>query len=688
MRFLWLFSVLAVLLLSFTSSLGQQISRIDSLRSLLKQADKRQQFDILNDIGFAYRLSHPDSTIWYCTRAYEIGEELALPRELSKPLSFIGLAKAYKGDYKSSFDFHTRAIEVAQKQNDSLQLAYGYNNFGRLFFDEGDYTRAYENLVRALQIFEVIQDPSGLAYVYRSLSNILKSQNDFEKALDMSLKAYLLRKKVGDPRTLLSALSELGLVYSELRKIDEANRCFEQADSIAHKIEDNISVAEIRLGWAEFLVRNNEYSKADSLARLAYAKVLKTNNLRLMPRANLLMGSVNYNLKKYTEAVPYLLKVTQLESESHLDLQRDANFYLGKIFEITGKKEQAIQYTNRYLVLKESLVSVNLAREIEKLQFQLEIEKKERENERLKALAAQNESVIEQQRLQNIGLIIIAFFVTLLLLTQWRNSKKRKETTDQLMDQNAEIEQQRKEIVRQNEQLAKHNRELSELNHEKDTLMNIVAHDLKAPLNRIRGLGSLMEMEGSLTDAQKNYLELILDSTRSGLDLITDLLDVNSLDVNRDPDFSPFDIDQLITDRVSAFRHAATAKKISLVTEGSAGSITSDYDYISRIVDNLLSNAIKFSPQQSSVTITTGQQNGQLTISLKDQGPGFSQEDRKFLYQKFKKLSARPTAGESSNGLGLAIVKILIDRLNGSIELASAPGKGSEFVVRLPIQTS
>ncbi|MFN3841382.1 MAG: tetratricopeptide repeat protein [Cyclobacteriaceae bacterium] len=688
MRFIRIYILLFLILVNSIILFGQQFARIDSLRSLLPRVNKRQQFDLLNDIGFAYRLSYPDSTIWYCTRAFEVGQELNLQKDLSKPLSFIGLAKAYKGDYKSSFDFHTRAIEVAQQQSDSLQLAFCYNNFGRLFFDQGDYARAYENLFRALQIFEVIQDPSGLAYLYRSLSNIHKSQCDFEKALDMSLKAVNLRKKVGEPRTLLSSLSELGLVYSELKKVNEANRCFEQADSIAQRIEDYISLAEIRIGWAEFLIKSGAYEKADSLARLAYSMVLKTNNVRLMPRANLLIGNVHYQLKDYAGAIPYLRQVIDLKSDVHLDLKRDANFFLAKIYEQTGKKEEATPYLNQYLVLKEKLLNVDLAREIEKLQFQLEIEKKERENEQLKARASQHESVIRQQRLQNIILYGIVISVTLLLFMQWRNTKKRKEISERLMLQNAAIESQRKEIIRQNEQLERHNRELSDLNHEKDTLMNIVAHDLKSPLNRIRGLSSLVEMEGSLTGAQKKYLDLIADSTRAGLDLITDLLDVNSLDVNREPDFAPFNIDQLVNDRVTAFSHTATGKSIKLVKTGSAGEIISDYDYVTRIFDNLLSNAIKFSPAQSTVTISLAEEHHGVMLSVKDQGPGFSEEDKKFLYQKFKKLSARPTGGESSNGLGLAIVKILLDRLKGEITLNTYPNQGSEFIVRLPKNSS
>jgi len=71
---------------------------------------------------------------------------------------------------------------------------------------------------------------------------------------------------------------------------------------------------------------------------------------------------------------------------------------------------------------------------------------------------------------------------------------------------------------------------------------------------------------------------------------------------------------------------------------------------------------------------------------VRDYGPGFSEEDRKYMYQKFRKLSARPTSGESSNGLGLAIVKILCDRLKATIDLDTAPGKGSRFIIKFPAE--
>lgn len=673
------------MLLFFTSG-AQNLHKIDSLKSRLSEASGEQKFSLLNDLGFEYRLFAPDSTIYYCKQAYELGKKLQVKKNLSKPLSFIGLASAYKGDYKTSFEYHRDAIRVAEEQKDSIQLGYCYNNFGRLFFEQGDLTRAYDNFIKCYEIFKNTNEDVGKAYIARSLSNLYKSQGDYPKALTMSLHAYRLREKIGEPRPLISALTELGLVYGELKKKDSANICFRRADSLADNIRDYISQAELRMGWAEFLSTNGDIHEADTLAHNAYWMVVNASNYRLLPRVNLLMGQVHYKLQQYDKAMVYLKAMLALTNEANLDLQRDAHFYLSQIYEKNGNDERATLHINRYLILKESLQSVELARQIEKLQFQLEIEKKESENEILKANNDRKDAVVARQQLENIILIAVIAFVSALFFVQYRNSKKKREINKKLEQQYSEIQQQKQEIAEQNEKLEKRNHELSDLNHEKDTLMNIVAHDLKSPLNRIHGLSDLVEVEGNLSKEQVKYLGLIKDSTRSGLDLIVDLLDVNSLEVNREPKYSNFNLSSFLRDRVGAFGHYASIKEIEIkLIERNIDDISIDPEYLARIMDNLISNAVKFSPRNSLVIISAEKTNGFYVIEVKDHGPGFSTHDRKYLYQKFKKLSARPTAGETSNGLGLAIVKILVDRLDGIIELNSTPGLGSEFTISFPV---
>ena len=101
------------------------------------------------------------------------------------------------------------------------------------------------------------------------------------------------------------------------------------------------------------------------------------------------------------------------------------------------------------------------------------------------------------------------------------------------------------------------------------------------------------------------------------------------------------------------------------------------------ILENLLSNAVKFSPSGSTITMEALEKNDQINISVTDQGPGFTEEDKALIFNRFQKLSARPTGDETSTGLGLSIVKKYVTDLGGELWLESEIGKGSTFFVSL-----
>lgn len=668
---------------------AQNIVLIDSLRKRLKSASQEERFSILNAIGFDYRYSYPDSTISYCTQAFELGKKLNLAKDLAKPLSFIGLATANKGDYKSSIAYHNQSIEIALQQDDSIQLAFGYNNLGRMFFDQGDLVRAYDNFIRAKDIFEFNGDESGLAYVYRSLANLYKSQKDFSSALDMSRHAYEIRKKIGEPRAYTSALLELGLVYQAAGDTDQALATFRKADSVATRLNDRVTKAELRLGMAEILFETGDKNGAYRATEEVLSIIALKTNQRLFLRATLLQARYLFDEKKNDEALSLFNTIlVEAENSGTPSFQRDASFYMAEIYK--RKKNQFLfnEYSNRYQILNEMLQNKDLNRQIDRLQFQLEIEKKEKENERLKASQASNRALIAKQRLQNIVLIVSFVSVVAIAFIIWLNGRKRRLINHKLALQNSHIVVQREEISKQNENLSKNNQELTDLNQEKNTLMNIVAHDLKSPLNRIYGLATIMEMEEGLSPQAKEYIALMKSSTRSGLDLITDLLDVNELEQVKGAHKKEwFDVAEWLDNRMKPFQEAASAKLISIRFDCDVKrKVFSDSVYLGRILDNLVSNAIKFSSRHTTVMISAMLQGHNLILKVKDQGPGFSAYDKPFLFQKFKKLTARPTGGESSNGLGLAIVKTLVERLNGEIDLQSEVGRGSEFIIRIPVE--
>jgi len=685
LRILVIFSFL--LYLSSSQVGAQNLSLIDSLRVILPTADDRNRFDILNAIGFEYRYSYPDSTIHYCTQAYELGKEIQLKQNLSRPLSFLGLAYTNRGDYKKSLEFHELAIKIATEQNDSIQLGHSYNNLGRMFFDGGDWVRAFNNFLNSKEIFESISDKQGLAYVYRSLATIYAAQKDFKNAIEMSEKAYAIRKDLEDQRGLVSSLIEFGLLYKSMGDTKRALDKFKQADAQAKNLHDKVTTAELAMAIAEIQLSQNEFTQALEKVNSVLATISETTNQKLFIRAYLIKGKILIHDHQFAQALPVFEKVlTSSRGSGNIIYELEALELCAICYEKLGRADRAQHYRNDYALLNEKIKNSDLLREIDRLQFQLMIEKIEVENKSLRTTQSNNETLISRQRFQNIILIVavISFLIISAVLFQY--SRKRKIVNLKLSQQNEKISSQQKAISEANEKLITRNQELNQLNSEKDSLMSIVAHDLKAPLNRIMGLTRLLEMEGGLTSQQLEYLRMMMVATKSGSDLITDLLDVTYLsESSHKPVSVQVDLRMLLENRINAFKISADFKSIQInFSHTTQSDFYSVPDYLSRIVDNLLSNAIKFSEVKSNVVIHGNVENGKATISIRDSGPGFSDEDKLFLFQRFKRLSARPTAGESSNGLGLAIVKTLVDRLGGEIELNSTLNAGAEFIVNIP----
>jgi signal transduction histidine kinase len=96
---------------------------------------------------------------------------------------------------------------------------------------------------------------------------------------------------------------------------------------------------------------------------------------------------------------------------------------------------------------------------------------------------------------------------------------------------------------------------------------------------------------------------------------------------------------------------------------------------------------VKYSPLGKQISLVLTESDGMVRVAVSDEGVGFTDEDKKLLFQKFARLSARPTAGESSTGLGLSITKKIIDHMGGSIRLESERGKGSTFILEIPTWT-
>lgn len=236
-------------------------------------------------------------------------------------------------------------------------------------------------------------------------------------------------------------------------------------------------------------------------------------------------------------------------------------------------------------------------------------------------------------------------------------------------------------------ELTQQNNALLKSNQEKMQLISLVSHDLKGPFNRIFALVQLFNLhQENLTSEQKEYLGKIHNVATDGLSMVRNLLDSRRLE-DKGMELHPTDIDlsALVSSLVKNYRSIAEKKNIRLVWNPTVPlMLFADKLYLSRIIENLLSNALKFSPENKTVTVLASSLPGKIELTVQDEGPGISTEDQTKLFQRFQRLSARPTGGESSTGLGLFIVKSMVEKMGGKVLCKSELGNGATFTISLP----
>jgi signal transduction histidine kinase len=258
--------------------------------------------------------------------------------------------------------------------------------------------------------------------------------------------------------------------------------------------------------------------------------------------------------------------------------------------------------------------------------------------------------------------------------------------TEYLHEANQTITNMHVELARQKDEILQKNEELLTLNNEKNNLIGIVAHDLKSPLNQIKGLVSLIRVTAPLEGEAANCLSMIESSANRLSSMIAKILDIEAIESKQmNLKFEPTNLGEVLNGLVTRFRIDADQKQIQLhcLVPGSI-NIETDRNYLTQILENLLSNAIKFSPTEKNIFITLTDNQDDVVIGVKDEGPGLTDDDKKKLFSKYQKLSARPTGSESSTGLGLSIVKKFVESMKGQIWCESEAGQGASFLVKFP----
>ncbi len=211
-----------------------------------------------------------------------------------------------------------------------------------------------------------------------------------------------------------------------------------------------------------------------------------------------------------------------------------------------------------------------------------------------------------------------------------------------------------------------------------------IAHDLRSPITRIRGIAEMTLTSGKSTDEYEAMAANTVEECDRLLEMIETMLDISELEAGAGKlSLEEVDMAMVVEDACELFEPLAEDKSVTIIAELPNRSwVYGDVQRLQRMVANLLDNAIKYTPSEGIVTVSINGDEGQIFLSVNDTGIGISGEELTHIFERFYRCDAsRPETGV---GLGLSLVMAIARSHGGDVAASSSPGKGSTFTIRLP----
>lgn len=569
------------------------------------------------------------------------------------------------GEYTQSLEYNTKALTVFKSINDSASISIILNNMGIGYNQMGDYSMAVYYLLRAIEIDEARKDSLGTCFDYINIAESYYNAKNYIAAEAWAKKAFVRLQRLNNQTELGYAAETLSITFIELGRLDSARLLIDLSKNLGEKYDNQylINRNTCHLGRVFFQEKNYDSAKTYFLKAIKQSEGKNFSDV-LLPSL-ILLWRTYLKLGEEEEALIHAKEAFEKSiSVKNKVLALESCTVLAEIYEATKQSSQTIHYLRLASLYKDTILDQSVRGSIQAKKFDLDLEKEKREKKQVISSLSERDLQLARQRyfLISAGGALVSLLIITFLIRRAGLERKRI-----------------------NQLLVANNVQLNKLNQEVNGLINTIVHDLKSPLNSMQGLLYLIETEVKDNDEAKLLIQQGKKVLTGGHEIIKQLLELRELE-EKPPVLNPEVVN--LKEFVEALHeeHASYSrqKQIEILTESSDTQIRIDRLLTKRLLTNLISNAIKFSPSGKQVMLKATAHEASVIFEVIDQGQGFTEADRQKVFQKFQKLSARPTAGESSHGLGLAIVHLLSQQLKATIDLKSESGKGASFTISIP----
>ena len=646
---------LMLLLVPGVVSAADSLSPVDSLLARYERASHQQKAELAQTL------------FPLCLEGDEVAPAITLPESKGMPADSIDLLVFFVADryyyntggYTRALSYIDRALPLCSAPKTGTRAAdiraTMLADRGYLLSKTGQMSKATEASQEAVKFAKKTGNLLQLSRAYLYLSIINFSMQQSAEAIDFVEKSIETNQRLGLNNQTHNAYGVACEIYSFAKQTEKAIDYGQRAVEAARAVGSDAGVANHLSQLSYAYNRSGDYQHGLEAAQQAVSFAEQMSP----PDRNLLAVSIVYkahnliDLKRYREAADEMRRAIAIEKE--IGNARAVCYDYSTLSEALSHydSDAALQAMKRYAQLADSLHLADLHEALGKANAEFKNDELKQEN--AEARQHNRSFMVASAILAAIMLLAIGILIYAMRLK------------------------------------SRSNEALRNLNRARESFFTNITHEFRTPLTLILGMSRKVKAaDGKDIKSIHDSADIIERNGNRLLGLISQLLDISKVQAHAaQPDWRNGNIVAYLDMLVENYQLLANEKGIELTYAPENRSVKMNFvsDYVQKVVGNLLSNAIKFTPKYGRIYMTTRCKDGQFVLTVADNGCGIALKDQPHIFGPFYQAEGTQSEQSPGTGVGLFLVSQIVDSLDGTVGVESAPGKGSVFTVTLPITT-